>query len=187
MPIDYRPSATYGRIVVRVLRGLENVLEDDDELVGANWEALDDIGKAVMDRAKASVAPGRGPKPHLSSKDHPWEDTGNLQEAINYEVHRSRGQWTMNVGVLRDSVVGRYGTALELGWNSVERDGSANWNQYPWLLPALEWQAKTYRNDVARRYIQVFKARRKVNKPGLIYVGPEGLMNSIKNIRGFTY
>ena len=104
--------------------------EDYTKMVAQN------AAEAVLNNARARVAPGVGPGPHPHRTDHgwEWEDTGNLQDALYWAwdaTQQKKNEFIAVVGI--DGSRAPYGLWLEWGWTSP----SGRLNRYPFLGPAF--------------------------------------------------
>lgn len=99
------------------------------------------FGDRVMELAKRNVAPGKGPGPH-PHKQPGRVDTGNLQDSIQADIHKTASAAVVTVFTPLD-----YGTYLEAGWHAP----SGRFYRYPWLWPAINQAQKEFL-DIVRSH-----------------------------------
>lgn len=147
---------------------------------------MQEIGKAIKERAKENVIPNSGggmhPGPHPHITRH--EDKGRLYDAIGYRVEKQGGKdkrWVLSVGVLNNEDVARYATALEVGYEVKRIEHNSDGTiagiqsfiiQYPWLWQAVQDTQDEYDKIIKTEFDVFFKGTKSTGKKGYIYIGP---------------
>lgn len=146
-------------------------------------KAMQSVGKKIKEYARENVAIGTGPGPHPHQTPH--KDTGNLMNAIGYRVQKmgakNAKQWVVEVGVLNNEEVAKYGIALELGWtttrNTTDKYGNVTGKethlvQYPWLWDAINRHLDELQGIMKADFDTFFRGNKANGKKGYIYIGP---------------